>query len=67
MRGELCCSFCGENLEDGENAYGLTKGCIDGDVEGFRMDLDSEWDIYCCDCINTIDKLMDDYKTKSLK
>lgn len=59
---EISCSFCGIELENDEAAYGLTCGRIDDDLEGFRMNLDVEWDIYCQNCMNTIDKLISDYK-----
>jgi hypothetical protein len=43
-------------------AYGVTRGCIVEDSYGFRVDDDSEWDIYCPDCMNVIDALIAGYK-----
>jgi len=53
-------------MGDGNTAYGVTKGSIDFDVEGFRMDLDDEWDVYCSDCMNTVDKLIADYRSRQI-
>jgi len=64
MVDELCCSLCRKTMGDGNTAYGVTKGSIDFDVEGFRMDLDDEWDVYCSDCMNTVDKLIADYRSR---
>lgn len=58
----ICCTFCGIELKDGDAAYGLTSGRIDNNCYGFRMDTDDEWGIYCCDCMNQIDRLMASYK-----
>jgi hypothetical protein len=43
-------------------AYGLTSGVIEEQCYGFCMDSDSDWDIYCVDCMNEIDKLLANYK-----
>lgn len=55
---ELSCSLCGIEMKNKEAAYGLTSGAIDEDCFGFRMDSDSDWDVYCADCMNEIDKLL---------
>jgi hypothetical protein len=55
---EIYCSLCAEELNEGAVAYGLTSGRIDEASYGFRIDEDSEWDIYCPDCMNEIDKLI---------
>lgn len=55
---EISCSLCGIELKDKDAAYGLTAGTIDGNCDGFRMDLDSDWDLYCADCMNEIDRVI---------
>ena len=55
---ENYCSLCGEKLNEGDVAYGLTSGSINEACYGFRIDEDSDWDIYCSDCMNEIDKLL---------
>lgn len=63
---EIRCSFCGIEMLDECPAYGISKGSIDESCYGFIIDNDSDWEIYCPDCMNTIDKLMANYKrTKS--
>lgn len=62
MEYDVFCSLCGIALRSGEMAYGLTGGCIDDECEGFRMNFDEEWDIYCPNCMNAIDKIINDYK-----
>ena len=57
MAGSYC-SFCGIELKDGDSAYGLTGGVVDDKCCGFRMDCDEDWDIYCRDCMNRIDRLL---------
>jgi hypothetical protein len=37
---------------------------MDEDCGGFRMDLDDEWDIYCQDCMNQVDRLIAAHKQK---
>lgn len=64
MVNELCCSLCRKIMGDRNTAYGVTKGSIDFDAEGFRMDLDDKWDVYCSDCMNTVDKLIADYRSR---
>ncbi len=56
------CSFCRVNLNNGDPAYGLTGGVIDADCYEFRMDCDSEWDLYCRDCMNKIDRILAEIK-----
>jgi hypothetical protein len=55
---EICCSFCGVELKNMDAAYGLTPGIIDDDCDGFRIDSDSDWDVYCADCMNEIDRMI---------
>lgn len=59
---DIFCELCGIEIKDNDSAYGVTSGTIDEDSLGFRIDTDSDWDIYCSDCMNTIDKLIADYK-----
>jgi hypothetical protein len=59
---EMFCSFCGIEIGDKNLVYGITKGSIDESCYGFRVDEDSDWDIYCPNCMDTIDKLIADYK-----
>jgi hypothetical protein len=58
----ITCVFCGMELKDDDSCYGLTRGAIDENCFGFKVDDDSDWDIYCPTCMNLIDKLMADYK-----
>lgn len=55
---EICCSLCGVELKNMDVAYGLTPGTIDEGCDGFRIDSDSDWDVYCADCMNEIDRLI---------
>lgn len=57
---ELYCSFCRIELKDGDAAYGLTGGVVADECCGFRMDGDADWDLYCRDCMNRIDRLLAD-------
>lgn len=66
MEYNVYCSLCRKIMEEGYAAYGMTHGCIDGEVEGFRMSIDDEWDVYCPDCMNTIDRLIADYRSKKM-
>jgi hypothetical protein len=59
---EIICAFCGIEMKNTAVAYGLTRGAIVESCGGFKIDEDSEWDIYCPDCMNAIDKLTADYK-----
>jgi hypothetical protein len=59
---EIVCTFCGIEMKNKYSAYGITKGSIDGSCDGFRIDDDSDWDIYCPDCMNEIDKVLADFK-----
>lgn len=56
------CSFCGIELNDGDPAYGLTGGVISDACDGFRMDDNDDWDLYCANCMNVIDKLVATHK-----
>jgi len=49
------CAGCGIELLDGQNVYGLTRGSIDTEMCGFRIDNDSEWEYFCSNCMNKID------------
>jgi hypothetical protein len=51
---EMFCSFCGIEIGDKNLVYGITKGSIDESCYGFRVD--------CPNCMDTIDKLIADYK-----
>lgn len=55
---ELSCALCGMALKNKDLAYGLTPGIIDEHCDGFRVDDDSSWDLYCADCMNEIDRLI---------
>ena len=55
---EISCSLCGMELTDKDSAFGLTEGTIDNDCYGFRVDSDSDWDVYCPDCMNDIDRMI---------
>lgn len=59
---EIVCSFCGYEMKDKDTAYGMTRGSIDESCYGFIIDDDTNWDVYCSDCMNTIDRLLADYK-----
>jgi hypothetical protein len=64
---EICCSLCGIELTDKDPAYGLTGGTIDDDCSGFRIDSDSDWDVYCPDCMNVIDRMISTLRLTSPK
>jgi hypothetical protein len=64
---EITCSFCGAVMKNEEIAYGLTRGTIEDDCLGFRMDFDSNWDIYCAGCMNEIDRIISDFRQKRSK
>lgn len=59
---EIVCSFCGIEMNNGETAYGITRGSVDESCDGFRIDDDTDWDVCCSDCMNIIDKLVADFK-----
>ena len=59
---ESHCSFCKSEIMNGVSAYGLTGGIIDADCNGFRMDFDSECDIYFRDSMNKIDRALAEIK-----
>lgn len=63
---DIFCSLCGNLLTGNETAYGLTSGVIDYNLTGFNMDTDSEWDIYCQNCMNEIERLLFEYRQKRL-
>ncbi|MBE0505009.1 MAG: hypothetical protein IBX46_12890 [Desulfuromonadales bacterium] len=64
---EISCTLCGIELKDQDAAYGLTPGTIDEDCDGFRIDSDSDWDVYCADCMNEIDRMISAYRQKRSK
>lgn len=59
---EIHCSFCGIKMSNRDSAYGLTSGIIDKACYGFRIDDDSEWDIFCSNCMNEIDRMIANFK-----
>ena len=59
---ETVCTLCGIEMKDMALAYGITRGSIDESCFGFRIDEDSDWDVYCSECMNEIDKVLADYK-----
>jgi hypothetical protein len=59
---EINCSLCGEELKDQDTAYGLTPGSIDESCDGFCIDSDSDWDVYCVNCMNEIDRMISAYR-----
>jgi hypothetical protein len=60
-----CCAGCGIELMEGQNVYGLTRGSINSELYGFRIDDNSEWEYFCSDCMNKIDQFLADCR-KSL-
>lgn len=61
MTNDNCsCSGCNTELLDGQNVYGLTRGSIDSELCGFRIDDDSEWECFCSNCMNKIDQFLAD-------
>jgi hypothetical protein len=61
---EQFCSLCGKQLLDQNSAYGLTDGIIDQACEGFSIDFNSEWTLFCPECMNEIDRLIADFLRK---
>lgn len=59
------CAGCGMQLLDGQNVYGLTRGAIDSELIGFRIDDDSEWEYFCSNCMNKIDQFLADCRKGS--
>lgn len=59
---EVFCSLCGDELNEGAAAYGLTRGNIDEACNGFRTDGDSNWDVCCPVCMNEIDKFIASFR-----
>jgi hypothetical protein len=55
---EVCCSLCCIELKDNDVAYGLTPGVIDEKSDGFCIDSETDWDVYCADCMNEIDRMI---------
>lgn len=64
---EVNCSFCGKIMNDKDSAYGISRGSINESCYGFRIDDDSDWNIYCPECMNEIDKVLAEYKQMSGK
>lgn len=59
---EITCSFCGIEMKDKDLAFGISRGSIAESCNGFRIDEDSDWDVYCSKCMDEIDKVLADYK-----
>jgi len=59
---EIVCTFCGIEIKHRDSAYGITRGSIDESCNGFKIDEDSDWNVYCPDCMNEIDRVLADYK-----
>jgi len=55
---EIYCSLCAVQLNEGTAVYGLTSGSINNACHGFRVDEDTDWDVYCTDCMNEIDRFL---------
>jgi hypothetical protein len=66
MDDVCCCSLCGIEFVDGDSAYGFSSGVISSECYGFRMD-ENEWEIFCPDCRNTVDKLILEYQKSKLR
>ncbi len=64
---EISCSLCGIELNDNDAAYGLTSGSINVDCDGFCIDSDSDWDVYCAACMNEIDRMISVHRQKRSK
>lgn len=59
---EIYCSLCAVQLSEGDAVYGLTSGNINETCHGFRIDEDSDWGIYCPDCMNKIDTFLTSFR-----
>lgn len=59
---EIVCSVCCNEINEKDTAYGITRGSVDESCYGFRIDDDTDWDVYCADCMNEIDKLLTDLR-----
>lgn len=59
---ETVCTFCGIEMHDNDLAYGISSGSIDESCYGLRIDDNSDWDVYCPECMNEIDKVLAEYK-----
>ena len=59
---ETCCSFCGKEMKNMDAAFGISRGAIDECCYGFKIDENSDWDVYCPECMNEIDKVLADFK-----
>ncbi|MBI5485042.1 MAG: hypothetical protein HY888_11360 [Deltaproteobacteria bacterium] len=59
---ETVCTFCGIEMKNKDLAYGISRGSMDESCCGFRIDEDSDWNVYCPECMNEIDKVLADYK-----
>lgn len=64
---EINCSLCGVELKDQDAAYGLTAGTIDESCDGFRIDSDSDWEVYCAACMNEVDRMISVHRQKRSK
>ena len=47
----MSCDRCGKEMEDGEQAYGLTSGFVSAEMEGFNEDTMEPWiESMCQEC-----------------
>jgi hypothetical protein len=61
MEGQSC-FVCGVSFSDGESAYGLSSGVLAEKYNGFKVDDNSAWDLLCSGCMNTVDRLIAEFK-----
>ena len=59
---DIFCTFCGIKMKDHDLAYGVSRGFIAESCNGFRIDENSDWNVYCSDCMNEIDRILANYK-----
>lgn len=64
---EKFCSICGVSLLNATPVYGLTAGVISAEHCGFLIDDDSDWDLYCSACMNSVDRLIAEFKMAKAK
>ena len=57
------CFVCGVSLNDGDSVYGLSPGMLSEKHSGFEADDTSAWDLLCPGCMNTVDRLIAEFKT----
>ena len=56
------CFVCGVSFGDGDTVYGLSSGILSEKHDGFKADDNSAWDLLCSGCMNTVDRLIAEYK-----